>query len=32
MPPIVFTDADSRQSVLNAAQEALDEAIDREEG
>jgi type III secretion protein W len=31
LPPIVFADADSRQSILNAAQEALDEAIDREE-
>lgn len=31
LPPKVFADADVRQSILNAAQEALDEAIDREE-
>lgn len=31
LPVKVFTDADTRQSILNAVQEALDQAIDREE-
>ncbi|HZY20502.1 MAG TPA: type III secretion system gatekeeper subunit SctW [Ramlibacter sp.] len=31
MPPKVFPDADVRQSILGAAQDALDQAIDREE-
>ena len=31
MPPRVFSDGDVRQSVLDAAQQALDEAIEREE-
>lgn len=31
MPPKVFPDPDSRQAVLNAVQEALDVAIDKEE-
>ncbi len=31
MPIPVFEDADVRQSILNAAQEALDAAIDEEE-
>lgn len=31
MPVQVFEDADVRQSILNAAQEALDAAIDNEE-
>lgn len=31
MPPKVFVDLDQRQSVFNAAQDALDSAIDREE-
>jgi len=32
MPPKIFVDGDQRQSVLAAAQDALDSAIDREEG
>ena len=32
MPELVFVDADQRQSVFNAVQDALDKAIDREEG
>lgn len=31
IPPKVFPDADTRQSILNAQQEALDRAIDKEE-
>lgn len=31
MPVLVFEDAEIRQSILNAAQEALDAAIDLEE-
>ena len=31
LPPKVFSDPDSRQAILNAAQEALDIAIDKEE-
>ena len=31
LPPKVFSDADSRQSVLSAVQDALDAAIDKEE-
>lgn len=32
MPPKIFVDGDQRQNVLAAAQDALDSAIDREEG
>jgi type III secretion protein W len=32
LPPKVFPDADTRQSILGAVQNALDEAIDKEEG
>ena len=32
MPPKIFADADQRQTVFQAAQDALDTAIDREEG
>lgn len=32
LPVKVFSDADSRQTVINASQEALDAAIDKEEG
>lgn len=32
MPPRIFVDKDQRQNVLTAAQDALDVAIDREEG
>ncbi|WP_051237489.1 type III secretion system gatekeeper subunit SctW [Ottowia thiooxydans] len=32
MPPRIFIDSDQRQSVITAAQDALDAAIDREEG
>ena len=31
IPPAIFADADTRQSVLNASQEALDMAIDKED-
>jgi type III secretion protein W len=31
LPPKVFTDADTRQSILGAAQDALDAAIEKEE-
>ena len=31
IPPAIFNDADTRQSVLNASQEALDMAIDKED-
>ena len=31
MPPKVFVDADQRQTVLQAVQDALDAAIDRED-
>ena len=31
MPERVFVDADQRQGVLNALQDALDKAIEREE-
>ena len=32
LPPQIFIDLDQRQSILNAVQEALDAAIDEEEG
>ena len=31
IPPAIFADTDTRQSILNAAQEALDMAIDKED-
>ena len=31
IPPAIFADTDTRQSILNASQEALDMAIDKED-